>query len=50
MKIYLNSSTVTKLNEIMSIINQPSHTHVINVMTSVFLESLKAPVVKSVRS
>lgn len=43
MKVSLNSRTETKLNEILSIINESSHAHVINLMISAFLESLKAP-------
>lgn len=47
MKIYLNSRATAKLNEIMSMINETSHAHVVNLMTSAFLESLKAPIVKA---
>ena len=43
MKISLNSRTVAKLDEIMKLTNQTNHCHVVNLMTSSFLESLKAP-------
>ena len=46
MKIYLNSRTTAKLNEIMSMINETSPAQVVNLMTGAFLESLKSAVVK----
>lgn len=42
MKASLNARTVANLNEVMSILNQTNHTHTINLITSTFLESLKA--------
>ncbi|MNP71904.1 hypothetical protein D3C76_1683560 [compost metagenome] len=47
MKIVLNQRTVENLDEVMRIISQTSRVHVVNLMVSAFLESLKAPVVKS---
>ncbi len=41
MKISLNSRTEAKLNKIMSLLNETSAAHVVNLMTSAFLESLK---------
>jgi hypothetical protein len=41
-KISLNSRTEAKLNEIMRMTNETSAAHVINLMTSAFLDSLKA--------
>lgn len=42
MKISLNSRTVSMLDEIMSLIDETNHCHVVNLMTSNFLETLKA--------
>ncbi len=41
MKISLNKRTATNLDEVMKITNQTNPVHVLNLMVSVFLESLK---------
>ena len=42
MKISLNSRTVAMLDEILKLTNQTNKTHLVNLMTSSFLDSLKA--------
>ncbi len=46
MRFILNKRTIANLDEVMKITNQTNPVHVLNLMVSAFLESLKKDAVK----